>query len=98
MFVDLDDEERWLKRSDQSSAWVRIQLLETRAARMMRDGKRAEADETLARVVTFYDRTGAHDAVAANNAAMSLMGRYAATGDLAHIRGAVSRLEGAARL
>ncbi|HEY8152119.1 MAG TPA: hypothetical protein VIK51_24660, partial [Vicinamibacteria bacterium] len=98
LFLDLDDEEKWLKRSDQSSGFVRTRLLETRAARMMRDGKRAEADQAYAQAAAYYDRAAAHGSAAANNAAVAFLGRYSATGDLAHYRSSVSRLEAATRL
>jgi hypothetical protein len=98
VFTDLDDEEKWLKRCDQRSALVRIRLVETRAARMMRDGKRAEADKAFAEAAAFYDRSAAHGSSSANNASIAFQGRYNATGDLNHLRAAVLRMEAAARL
>jgi hypothetical protein len=98
VFIDLDDEELWLSRSDPRSSHVQTRLLETRAYRLLRDGKNAEADRSFAQAVEIYDRRSAHEPSAANNAAIALMGRYSATGDLVHMRGAVARLEASARL
>jgi len=98
VFVDLDDEEKWLSRCDQTSSYVRTRLLEARAQRLLRDGKNAEADRAFAQAVEIYDRRAAHDPSSANNAAVALMARHSATGDLAHLRGAVERLEASIRL
>ena len=96
--LDLDDEEEWLGRCDQRSPYVRTRLLETRAYRLLRDGRNAEADRSFAQAVEIYDRRAAHEASAANNAAVALRGRHSATGDLTHLRAAVDRLEASVRL
>jgi hypothetical protein len=98
LFLDLDDEEKWLGRCDQKSLHVKTRLLEARASRLLRDGKNAEADRSFAQASEIYERRAAHEPSAANNAAVAFLGRYAATGDLAHLRAAVSRLEVAVRL
>jgi hypothetical protein len=96
--VDQRDEDLWLRRSDPSSPEVKRRLLESQATRLLADGKRAEAERTYAQVAALLDRDATHNPVAANNAAVAWLGRYAASGDPAHLRGAVSRLESAARL
>jgi hypothetical protein len=96
--LDLRDEELWLGRSDPRSPEVKRLLLEAKAGRLLADGKRVEADRAYAQVAAILDRDAAHNAVAANNAAIAWLGRHAATGELAHLRQAVGRLESAARL
>lgn len=95
---DLDDTETWLQRSDQTIPYVKTRLLETRGLRQLRDGKLAEAERSFAQVADLYDRRAAHDSSAANNAAVALLNRFTASGEIAHMKAAVKRLEASARL
>jgi hypothetical protein len=93
-----DEEETWLKRSDPTSPGVKLLLLRLEARRLRRQGKNAEADRAFGRLCEGYERDAAHDASASNNAAVSYLERYGATGDPAHLRAAVRLLESAHRL
>lgn len=95
-----DEEEMWLKRADPASSYVKQLLLRLEARRLRRQGKLAEADRAFARLIEGYERDAAHDASAtsANNAAVSYLERYGASGDPAHLRAAVKHLESAHRL
>ncbi|XXF75060.1 hypothetical protein P2318_18485 [Myxococcaceae bacterium GXIMD 01537] len=95
---ELEEEEKWLRLSDTSSPYVKVDLTRLEARRALRDGRYADSDRALAQVTAFYDRGAKHDAVDANNSATAYMSRYYATGNLAHLRTAVERLETAARL
>jgi hypothetical protein len=93
-----DDEEMWLKRSDQSSPEVKRRLLGIEARRLRRQGKLAEADRAFQRICDELDRDAGHDAAAANNAAVAYLERYSTFGDPAHLRAAVKQFEAARRL
>jgi hypothetical protein len=90
--------ESWLKRGDTSSSEVKQLLLNLEARRLRRQGKLAEADQAFARLAGGYERDAAHNASAANNAAIAYQERYGATGDPAHLRAAAKQLELAHRL
>ena len=98
MATDDVDEEKWLRKSDLSSPDVQDSLLEIEARRALREGRLEEADRAFAKSVAFRARDAKHNAASANNTAMSLRGRYDATGDVAHLRSAARYLEDAARL
>jgi hypothetical protein len=98
VFLDLEDQERWLQRADPSSAEVKTRLLELQAERWLEQGKGAEADRSYAQAAALRDRDARHHATAANNAAMAYLGRFRATGEVAHLRAAVTRMESAVRL
>ncbi|APR78197.1 Hypothetical protein A7982_03544 [Minicystis rosea] len=95
---DETDEETWLKRSDTNEPDVKLLLLQLEARRLRRQGKFAEADTAFGRIAEGYERSAAHDATSANNAAVSYHDRYSVTGDPAHLRSAVKQLENAHRL
>ena len=98
MATDDDEEEKWLRKGDTSSSYIQDSLLELQADRALREGRHEEADKAYAKCVAFRSRDAKHNSSAANNAAMSLQGRYLATGDVAHLRAAVRYLEDAVRL
>ena len=90
---DLDEAALWLSRCDPTSPRVTIDKLEVEARRKLRDGDPVGADRAYAQAAAYHDRAGAHDPIAVNNAAVALLGRFDATGDLAHLNGAIQRLE-----
>ncbi len=96
--VDLDDQQTWTERSDAASEIGKVSRLSVRAAIALRDGKRAEAAKLFGEEAAFYERNAKHSAPAANNAAIAYGGRYAATGDVADLRRAVTFLESAVKL
>ncbi|HEY0096108.1 MAG TPA: hypothetical protein VGB96_17400, partial [Archangium sp.] len=98
MALDDEDEEKWLRKSDLGSPNIQDALLEIQAKRALREGRLEEADRAYAKCVAFRAQDAKHSSTSANNAAMSLRGRYEATGDVAHLRSAVRYLEDAARL
>lgn len=95
---DLEEKEKWLGRTDATSPYVKNMLADVEARRLLRDGKLAEADKALAKVAAFHERDAKNSSASANNAAVTYMSRYAATGDVAHLRAAVAHLEGSVRL
>lgn len=95
---DLDEEELWTRRADASLPEVQNHLDNVTAKRLLRDGKRAEADRTFVQVAQRFERDARRDPVAANNAAVAYMNRYSSTGDPAHLRKAVAHLDSSARL
>jgi hypothetical protein len=98
LYEDHDDEELWLSRADQRLAVVKVKLAEARGHRLLDEGKWADADRAYAQAVAYYDQQAAHIPSAANNAGLSYGDRYNATGDIAYLRTAVTRLEAAGRL
>jgi hypothetical protein len=96
--TNVDEEEEWLRRSDQDDPGVRASLDQVAGERLLREGKLKEADEKFEKCVAFYDRSAGASAVAANNAATETIRRYLATGDPAHLSRAVTYLDGAAKL
>ncbi|MCY1077958.1 hypothetical protein [Archangium lansingense] len=98
MATDEDEQEKWLRRSDTSSPNIQDSLLELEAERALREGRLEEADRAFAKCVAFRARDAKHSSTSANNAALSLHGRYLATGDVAHLRSAMRHLENAVRL
>jgi hypothetical protein len=95
-----DDADRrtWYERGDEKSEYVRRSLMEIDARGLYREGKRADADALYARIAAEYAKEAAHDASAANNAALQMKARYVCTGDPTHLDKAVSLLEAALRL
>ncbi len=93
-----DEEETWLKRSDPKSPSVKLLLLGLEGRRLRRQGKAAEADQAYAKIAEAHERSAGHDAVAANNAAVSYMERYETTGDPANLKKSLQHLEAAHRL
>ncbi|WP_375765139.1 hypothetical protein NR798_25835 [Archangium gephyra] len=98
MAPDDEDEEKWLRKSDLRSPNIQDALLEIQARRALREGRLEEADRAYAKSAAFRAQDAKHSATSANNAAMSLRGRYEATGDVTHLRSAVRYLEDAVRL
>ncbi|HEY4122882.1 MAG TPA: hypothetical protein VGM56_33690 [Byssovorax sp.] len=96
--TDLDDDLAWLQKADQKDDAVRELIDEAGAKRALRDGRFAEADRAFAKVAAARSARAAHDSASANNAATADLGRYQATGDVAHVRDAVKQLEAALRL
>jgi tetratricopeptide (TPR) repeat protein len=94
----MDDQDVWLKRADAADPSVRLLLLENRAQRSILAGRDEEADGAFREAAAAYDRDAKHSAAAVNNAALALLGRYAATGDPQHRRAALARLESSLRL
>ena len=95
---DIDDQDFWLKRSDPNDGTVRALLLENAAQRDLGAGRDLQADQGFRAAAAIYERDARHSSAAANNAALALLGRYAATGDPQHRREALARLESALRL
>ncbi|MBI4953099.1 MAG: hypothetical protein HY908_13780 [Myxococcales bacterium] len=98
MAPSLEETEAWLRKDDPASPTVQTELESAEATRLMRQGRLAEADKKFARASEYYAAGAKHDATSANNAAMGLLGRYAATGDVGHVRAAVTQLEHGASL
>jgi hypothetical protein len=98
MAGDLDEEEEWLRKADPTSPSVRVGLDRVAGDRLLREGKRSEADQKFKRCVEFFARDAKTSSVSANNAATELSRRYEATGDPAHLTSAASYLETASRL
>ena len=95
---DMDDQDIWLKRADAADPGVRVLLLENQAQRSLLAGRDQEADRAFREAAAAYDRDAKHSGAALNNAALALLGRYAATGDPQHRRAALARLESSLRL
>jgi hypothetical protein len=96
--VDEDDEEAWLRKADQGRPSVRRNLDEVQARRLLREGKRREADAIYAKIAAEWDQEVGRDAAAPNNAAVALQARYMCTGNPQHLAAALSRLERARAL
>jgi tetratricopeptide (TPR) repeat protein len=90
---DLDEQALWLSRADPASPEIQLLKLEVDAERKMRDGDYAGADRAYMRAAEERDKLASHDATALNNAAMAVLGRYRASGEPAHLRGAIDRFE-----
>ncbi|HEY4116231.1 MAG TPA: hypothetical protein VGM56_00195, partial [Byssovorax sp.] len=98
MADDLEDEETWLKRVDSKDSGTAELLAELGAKRSLMKGDLGEADRAFAKIAAAREARATHDATAANNASGAYMGRYFATGDLAHVRSAVRLLDSAITL
>jgi len=90
---DLDEQALWLSRADPASPEIQLLKLEVDAERKMRDGDYGSADRAYMRAAEERDKLASHDATALNNAAMAVLGRYRASGEPAHLRGAIDRFE-----
>jgi cellulose synthase operon protein C len=97
MADDIDERSRWLDLASPDDDEVKRERLRIEAERHLRDGKRADADRALAQVAAEYERDAEHSSTAANNAALAHARRFNASGDPAHLRKGVARLELAAR-
>lgn len=96
--LDVDEEEDWLRRGDTESAEIRVALDHVQGERLRRDGKGAEADLKFKKCADYYAQSAKTNAVSANNAATETMDRYFATGDVTHLKNAVSYLDQSTRL
>ncbi|MCB9654899.1 MAG: hypothetical protein H6729_12295 [Deltaproteobacteria bacterium] len=94
----LEDKELWLGRADQSQPQIRSELLTTKAYRLMREGRFAEADPLMAKVEAAYEATSKQDSASRNNAGLATYTRYHCTGTRAHLDRAVKQLEAAYRM
>lgn len=92
-----EEQERWLREADQSDPFVQVSLLQAEGSRFYRDGDLAQAEQRFADAARRFGRDAAHDAAAANNAALAWQSRYLCTGDLADLRRSVDGLEAARR-
>ncbi len=93
-----DEAETWLKRADQSSPSVRINLREVQAQRFAREGKLRQADRAMAEVAAYYAKNANSSAAAANNAAVAYQARFNYTGDKKHLLAASQSFDKALRL
>jgi len=90
---DRDEQERWLRNSNQDEPFVRVSLLEIAAQRLYSEGKLDAADVKFAEAAREHERDAEHNSAAANNAALAHGWRYACTGDVAHLGRAVKLME-----
>lgn len=99
MSDDLEKQEGWLARADQSSPFVRRSLTSLRARRLMDEGD-SEGAEALYKTVAEENAKNAAggSASAANNAAVAESARFQATGDIRRLQAAVRFYETATRL
>ncbi len=95
---DLDEEETWLSRADQSDPFVRRGLMSLRAERKLREGDAAGADPLFAAVADEYGKNAARDGADANNAAVAEGRRFACTGDVRRLEKAADYMVQAYRL
>lgn len=95
---DLEDQDLWLRRSDPTSSIVRAMQAENDGHRDLLAGRDEKADKAFRSAAEVYGRDERHSSAAANNAALALLGRYAATGDARYRHEALTRLESALRL
>ena len=97
--TEIDEEEKWLSRADQTSPFVRRALMSVRAQRKQEGGDMAGADELYAAVADEYGAEAATDGTSANNAAVAEgPGGSPATGDIRRLEKAASYMTQAYRL
>jgi len=98
MEYDLDKREMWLKRADQSSAYIQTTLIELRARKQFRAGNYRRADSTMSRAARRHEKGAKSNASDANNAALAYQFRYSCTGNKKYLARAVRLLEQAVQL
>ncbi|MFO0594338.1 MAG: hypothetical protein U0228_03515 [Myxococcaceae bacterium] len=95
---DLEEIELWLQRVEMKSPDTIIRLAQAKSHRLALEGKDAEADAELAKVVAFFEKDAATSSVSANNAAIAWLDRYDLTGDVASLDAALKALRLSHRL
>ena len=93
----LEDEELWLSRADPQSDFVQVNLLQTRAHRLARDGDLRQAERLFGQVAERYLSMGTQGEAALNNAAIAFQQRYECSGNPGHLARAVELMEQALR-
>ncbi|MFZ5440146.1 MAG: hypothetical protein ACOZQL_09070 [Myxococcota bacterium] len=93
-----EEEELWLGRVQERTAEVTTRLSAIKARRLAEQGKFAEAARELGGVIAFYERSAAHSAAEANNAAVALLEQYRYTGELSQLDRALAHFRAALRL
>ncbi len=89
MASEIDEYEKWFKRADPKSNFVRTTLLEIEGQRRQETGDRVGAAAKLLAAAHEHERDAEHDTSAANNAALDYSQRYLCTGDLADLDAAI---------
>ena len=82
---ELEEQELWLSRSDQNLAGVKTAIRRTRANRLIREGRFAEADRLLAEVQATYEKDARQSWGETNNAALAAQARYFCTGKRSYL-------------
>jgi hypothetical protein len=95
---DDDEAEKWFRRGDRNSPFVKISLLELEARKVQRQGKHAECAAKYGEVASQWFATGGPADVAGfNNAAVAYERQFACNGDLSALGRAEATLDKAYR-
>ena len=92
-----DEEEKWLKLSDQNSESVKIALIETEATKLRKKGDFAACAKKFEQAAKAHLELAARNEVGYNNAAIAHMQRYACSGDISSLKDAEQVLDRAYR-
>jgi hypothetical protein len=90
MAITLEDSELWLSRLKSPSATQQARIDEVRGVRLLREGQYPEAERELIKATDAFERSAGIDGSSANNAAVTWVERYQATGDPAALDHAVN--------
>jgi tetratricopeptide (TPR) repeat protein len=97
MYVDLDDQISWLRRSDPASTYVKAELAEAHGNKAMADGKDVEAAQRLREAIDAYTALPVN-ASTLNNIALCYFSLYYLTSDRQSLDQAIQLLEKAVAL